>query len=223
MFRKYIICFLICALMSFSGLAQSGSKLKNYRTNPKFNQEIDINNIDYKLIEEIIFLLTNEIREKNNLQVLTYSDELAMAAAMHASDMVRYNFFSHFNEKQRNKKTPNDRAKLCGIANPFLAENIIEGYGLQYQSNHSVYLRGKGKFSKTPDGSIIPYHTYLSFCEKQLTGWMNSPDHRKNILAKDALQIGVGAAFFPNNSFNDMPTFYVVQNFQWYAPIKKQD
>jgi uncharacterized protein YkwD len=48
---------------------------------------------------------------------------------------------------------------------------------------------------------------------------MNSTDHRKNILAKEALQLGCGVAFFRDGGFNDMPTFMAVQNFQWYKPI----
>jgi hypothetical protein len=50
---------------------------------------------------------------------------------------------------------------------------------------------------------------------------MNSPGHRKNILSKDALQLGCGAAFFLTTEFNDMPTFYIVQNFQCFEPVQK--
>jgi uncharacterized protein YkwD len=217
----------LCAFISLGGIAQMSTKntgeVKNFRKDTRYQEQIDLNNVNYKLLAEVIFHLTNEIRIKNKLEPLTYSDELSMAATMHAHDMVKYDFFSHFNEKEESKKTPNDRARLCKIVNPALAENIIEGYGLKYQSNHSVFLRGKGKFSETPNGEIIPPHTYLSFGEVQLTGWMNSKDHRNNILAKEALQIGIGAASFVNKSFNDMPTFYVVQNFQLYNPVKKQD
>jgi hypothetical protein len=108
---------------------------------------------------------------------------------------------------------------LCGITNPFLAENIIEGYGLQYKSNETAYLRGIGKFSVTPDGELLKPHTYLSFGESLMTGWMNSRDHRKNILAGEALQLGCGVAFYIDAEFNDMPAFLAVQNFQWYHRI----
>jgi uncharacterized protein YkwD len=50
---------------------------------------------------------------------------------------------------------------------------------------------------------------------------MNSPEHKKNILAPDALQLGCGTYFFQDPQFNDMPTFMATQNFQWYEKIKR--
>ncbi len=99
------------------------------------------------------------------------------------------------NPKTASKHSPNDRAKLHNISNPFLAENIIEGYGLQYTSKKTVYLRGKGNFSYKPDGELLKPHTYLSLGEVLITGWMNSKDHRKNILSADALAAGVRSIF----------------------------
>ncbi|MBN2813768.1 MAG: CAP domain-containing protein [Bacteroidales bacterium] len=184
-----------------------------------FLEPIDFKQIDINRINAVIFQLTNEIRVKHNLKPLAYNNMLEQAAEMHARDMVAGNFFDHLNRQDERKKTPNDRALLCHITNPYLAENLIEGYGLQYTSNEAIYLRGKGEFSKTPDGELIKPHTYLSFGEAQLTGWMNSKLHRSNILSKNALELGCGAAYFRAASFNDMPTFYVVQNFQWYQPV----
>jgi uncharacterized protein YkwD len=191
----------------------------DFRKDDLFNEEIDFRNIDFARINTILFLLTNEIRSRNHLQPLQYSPLLENSAAMHARDMLVDDFFGHLNPRHPDKKTPNDRASLCGVTNPFLAENIIEGYGLRYKSNATVYLRGKGKFSSTPDGELIKPHTYLSFGESLMTGWMNSKDHRKNILAAEALQLGCGVAFYVDTEFNDMPSFKAVQNFQWYHLI----
>ena len=218
-----IILFLFCIAGTMQPISEAGSYVgdRNFRDESAFKEEIDFSHIDFKRINEVIFHLTNEIRQKHNLKTLNYSNELERAAVMHASDMIKGSFFNHINHLDAKKKTPNDRARLCNVANPFLAENLIEGYGLQYISFETAYLRGKGKFSKTPEGELIRPHTYLSFGEAQLAGWMNSKDHRKNILSKDALQMGCGAANFINPEFNDMPSFYVVQTFQWYQPIKK--
>lgn len=193
----------------------------NFRNEAAFNKEIEFSHVDLNRINEVVFHLTNEIRVKHRLKPLSYSPELEKSALMHARDMVKGNFFNHINVSDPAKKTPNDRAKLCNISNPFLAENLIEGYGLRYTSFEPVYLRGKGKFSKTPEGDLIRPHTYLSFGEEQLKRWMNSKEHRKNLLSNDALEMGCGTAAFLNPEFNDMPSFYVVQNFQWYQPVKK--
>jgi uncharacterized protein YkwD len=180
---------------------------------------IDLDHIDKVRMNAVIFFLTNEIRIKNHLQPLDYAPHLEKSATMHAQDMVKEKFFSHINPRNKEKSTPNDRAKLCQISNPYLAENIIEGYGLRYVSNETVYLRGKGRFSSSPDGELLKPHTYLSLGESFVQRWMNSKDHRKNILAKEALQLGCGIADYTDNEFNDMPSLKAVQNFQWYKPI----
>jgi len=191
----------------------------NFRNNEIFHEEIDFGHIDFARINAVLFFLTNEVRLKNHLAPLQYAPALEQSATMHALDMVRDKFFSHINPNQGNKKTPNDRAALCGITNPLLAENIVEGYGLRYKSNETVYLRGKGSFSNTPDGELLQAHTYLSFGETLIKAWMNSKDHRKNILSRESLQLGCGVAFFIDPEFNDMPSFKAVQNFQWYSPV----
>lgn len=191
----------------------------DFRKDALFNEEIDFRNIDFARLHAILFILTNEVRTRNHLKPLQHSLLLENSAAMHAQDMLSDDFFGHLNPRHPDKKTPNDRASLCGVTNPFLAENIIEGYGLRYKSNETVYLRGEGKFSSTPDGLLLKPHTYLSFGESLITGWMNSKDHRKNILAGEALQLGCGVAFYVDAEFNDMPSFKAVQNFQWYQLI----
>lgn len=192
----------------------------NFRSEPGFSQPLNFGNIDFERLHAILFFLTNEVRVRNRLNPLEYAEKLEQTARMHANDMVTRDFFSHLNTFESNKKTPNDRARLAGISNPFLAENIIEGYGLRYTANETVYTPGRGKFSETPDGELLQAHTYLSFSETLIKNWMNSKDHRKNILAPEAKQLGCAVAYFVDSGFNDMPSFKAVQNFQWYQPVK---
>jgi uncharacterized protein YkwD len=51
---------------------------------------------------------------------------------------------------------------------------------------------------------------------------MHSPEHKKNILSQDALELGCGTCFFTDAKFNDMPTFMATQNFQWYEKTRLQ-
>jgi uncharacterized protein YkwD len=198
----------------------SGYTYLNFRTDKRYSEMLDLAHPDLARLQAVIFFLTNEIRVKYNLAPLAYSRQLEEAAHMHAEDMVKQHFFSHMNTKTASKYSPNDRAKLNKISNPFLAENIIEGYGLQYTSKKTVYLRGKGNFSYKPDGELLKPHTYMSLGEALLTGWMNSKDHRKNILSRDALQLGCGIFFYNDPEFNDMPSCKAVQDFQWYHLIQ---
>jgi uncharacterized protein YkwD len=215
----FVMC--ICAGRNVNGQDYySGYTQSNFRTDKRYSEMLDLAHPDLPRLQAVIFFLTNEVRVKHNLPPLAYSRALEEAAHMHAEDMVKQHFFSHMNSKTAGKYSPNDRAKLNKISNPFLAENIIEGYGLQYTSKKTVYLRGKGNFSYKPEGEFLKPHTYLSLGESLITGWMNSKEHRKNILSGDALQLGCGIYFYNDPEFNDMPSCKAVQDFQWYHLIQ---
>lgn len=196
--------------------------LKNFRKDNKFNESINFNEIDYSRINAAIFFVTNEQRSKKKMKFLQYSPKLEEIASIHSKDMYVNNFFSHENKFNKNKLTPNDRAKLVGISNPFIAENIAEAFGLQYKPETNVYIKESGVFTYKSGGDPIPPHTYLSFADAVVGSWMNSPGHKKNILAENALQLGCGVFFFRDKGFNQMPTFKATQNFQWYEPIKSK-
>jgi len=184
------------------------------------NTYIDFNDVNYKALSYAIYLKTNEVRKSNNLSTLEYNKLLEEMAMLHSRDMVKNKFFSHENPYDKNKKTIIDRAYYVGIRNPNIAENIAESFGLQYKTNTKVYLRGKGKFSYTPQGDLIQPHTYISLAEQVVETWLNSPGHRKNLLNPSAVQIGCGSYFYYDSIFNYMPSFKVTQNFQLYEPVK---
>jgi uncharacterized protein YkwD len=211
-------------LLSFAAFSQNaadyqGISLKSFRNEKRFNDTLDFCNIDLSRLNALLFYMTNEVRIKHKLPALEYAKELENAAAMHSRDMVNHDFFSHIDPMDSEKKTPNDRAAIMGIKNPHIAENIAEDFGLQYANGSNVYVSGKGIFSYEPEGKHIPPRTYLMLAGAFLERWMNSPEHRKNILSPDALQLGCGTYFFIDDQFNDMPTFMATQNFQWYEKI----
>ncbi|MBN1414199.1 MAG: CAP domain-containing protein [Bacteroidales bacterium] len=193
---------------------------ENFRKDKLLNDTLDFDHIDLTRLNAALFFVTNEIRIKNKLNPLEYAPELEKAASVHSRDMVMRDFFSHTNPYQKKKETPNDRARMIGISNPFIAENIAEDFGFQYESGTNVYLLGKGIFSYHANGERIPANTYLSLAESFLERWMHSSEHKKNVLSTEALQLGCGTFFFIDPEFNDMPTFMGTQNFQWFEKIK---
>jgi uncharacterized protein YkwD len=226
--NRIIVILTITLLVCYNTNGQNKWKLSdyskltinNFRENKLFQETIDFNNIDFARLNAAIFYVTNEVRDKKRLPVLEYSPYLEKSATIHSEDMVKYNFFNHINPKNKKHRDPNDRGTVAGITNPLIAENIIEGYGLVYIAGKSVYKRGPGKFSYTPEGPLIESHTYLSFADEVVDKWMHSKGHRANILSKNNLQLGCGTAFFINGKFNEMPTFMATQNFQQYKKIE---
>ena len=193
--------------------------VNNFRKDNSLNQTIDFEHPDYQKLNAAIFFATNEQRRLKKLHLLNYSALLEESAGMHSKDMCDKNFFSHTNPYDRKKRNPNDRARLVGILNPYLAENIATAFGLQYEQDKDVVVKGPGKFSYPNRADLIPPHTYLSVADVLLRSWMNSEGHRRNILSGNALQLGCGTYMYHDKSFNLMPTFIATQNFQEYEVI----
>lgn len=167
---------------------------KNYMTYDMFAQEINLNNPDIPLINALLFFMTNEIREKNGLSPLEYSEELEIAAYCHAQLMVQENFFSHTDKSSSTRREPDDRAKLAGISNPYIAENIA----------YTWFNTGS---------------SYTEVSKLLIDMWMNSKGHRENILSKSALQGGSGV-FINNTEIYGVQDF---QWFKKIIPQKTKD
>ena len=73
----------------------------------------------------IVYDLTNSIRKRNGIPILSWSSTAAKAAAKHSIDMAENAYFEHYNLYN---KTPGDRLKEEGIYYQSIGENIIAGY-----------------------------------------------------------------------------------------------
>jgi len=188
----------------------------NYRHHAPFQRIIDITKIDYPRLQAAIFHVTNSRRIKHRLRAVKFHRLLERAARGHAKRMAAGGFYSH-SDPDGTRRTPTKRARRQGVTNPKIAENIYQFHGLT-QNGKPVYRKpGKGKYSHVPNGPDVPMHTYLSFADAIVDGWMKSPGHRKNILNAKALELGVGAEFFWKGNW---PYFMAVQNFQFFYPAR---
>ncbi|MBN2766634.1 MAG: CAP domain-containing protein [Paludibacteraceae bacterium] len=221
---KSILLYLIfsCPFVVFANGTDiySGYSHSNYRSILGVNMEVDFESPNYKLLNALVFFRTNEIRVEKGLHALKHHERLEQAAGMHASDMLKGDFFAHDNPLQQERKTPSDRYRLCGISNPYAAENIANNFAIKYKANTAVYVldEEKGLFSYEPDGEAIARHSYLSFAESVVEKWMGSKGHRENILRSTALELGCGCLFYRDKN-GSMPKFMCVQNFQLYEAV----
>lgn len=173
------------------------SDFKNYGP---ANQPIEFGNIDYALLNAAIFYETNRRRSEKGLFPYKHSDALERAAFMHAIDMVRGGFFNHSNTRDAKKRSPSDRSALFGGG--AAGENIATTFGIQYEAGTMV-----------SDINAIPPHSYNSFAEALVDGWMHSPGHRANILD----EYGIGYEYLGCGGFENVNDawhkFNAVQNF----------
>ena len=215
---KVLITTILIIASTGAGLFSQVEEINanNYNKHPLAQSAINLESPNAELLSQLIFHLCNKERGKRGIEVLKYSAPLEKSAALHAKNMNKKGFFAHNDPTSKKYRTPNDRAKVVGITNANISENIIEGYLIKYKSNTKVIPVDKGVFLHASNRKKIEPHTYISLAEELVDRWMKSKGHKKNILFKDALELGIGIAFFTNSDFNDMPSLLAVQNFQNY-------
>ena len=197
----FVAVFSICTLAIFSQGSTINSawskKLYEKYTHTTFTEykpfqeTVNVKAIDYPLLHAAIFYLTNVERTKKRRKIVEWNLNLEIAAYHHSKAMVEANFFSH-RSKLKKRTDTDDRAKLAGITNPFIAENIAKSF-------------------------INENDTYLSLSKRVIQQWMNSSGHKANILNKEALQLGTGLYYKKIGQFDYV---FATQNFQWYELVK---
>lgn len=192
----------------------------NFRDYETFHTIIETNKLNTELLNACIFFATNDIRVKKKLSVLEHHPLLEEAAMLHSNEMVELDFFDHTNRKIKAHSEPNDRAQSVGISTPYIAENIIEGFILEYEAGFEVVPYAPGVFINPTSRDTLQARTYLELTDSMLSLWMNSKGHRENILSKEALQLGCGGALYLMRDFNDMPVIRATQCFQWFQVIE---
>jgi len=129
-------------------------------------------------------------REKHGLETLGYNEKLASIAKLHSEDMASSGYFSHETPEGLD---PTDRA---GKAD----------YVCRYQIGNLIYS-GIGENIHMVTGSSIAFlSSPESIAEMAVSGWMDSPGHRKNILTSNFSNEGIGVSI---STF----TIHVTQNF----------
>ncbi len=143
-----------------------------------------------KQAEIEVHRLINLEREKHGLETLGYDEELASIAKLHSEDMASSEYFSHETPEGLD---PTDRA---GKAD----------YVCRYQIGNLIYS-GIGENIHMVKGSLVVLlASPESIAELAVSGWMDSPGHRKNILTSNFSNEGIGVSI---STF----TIHVTQNF----------
>ncbi|MCX6773722.1 MAG: CAP domain-containing protein [Candidatus Micrarchaeota archaeon] len=150
---------------------------------------INVSGTEAYAIEQKIHKLINIERQKNGLKALEFDDELTAVARAHSQDMVDSNYLEHTNLEG---KGPADRASNAGYycyknnSKGRVLGSIGENIGLAYAYGNMLYA----------NGIEIKRDWYSSdaVAEAVVKGWMNSPEHRANILTANFTNEGVGVA-----------------------------
>jgi len=149
------------------------------------------NNITKEELAEMeVHRLINLEREKHGLKTLEYDEELASVAKLHSIDMANDEYFAH---ETPEGLSPTDRADEAD-------------YVCRYQIGNIIYS-GIGENLHMVKGSSVSFlSTPESIAELAVSGWMDSPGHKKNILTSTFSKEGIGVSI---STF----TIHVTQDF----------
>ncbi|MBO3699532.1 CAP domain-containing protein [Roseivirga sp. E12] len=208
--KKVLVLILLTIAFSTDSFAQRKWKDEyyqtlnddNFRDFKLFNKSLDLKRVDYKVLNAAVFFVTNEARIEQGLQILAYQPNLEIMAWNHSISMAKKDFFDHINKKERKRKSPINRAKLAGIRNPNIGENISAVGGRSFGS-------------------------YLQLADHLVQGWIDSPPHRKTLYSKNALQLACGVYYF-NGLWQKNRDVYkqgngfwlATQNFQMFTKVE---
>ena len=158
--------------------------------------------IDPSALEGRVHELINNQRQQNGLSTLSNDPFLADIARGHSWDMVTRNFFEHMNPDGLLARDRGDAVgypcirEVKGGSFNGISENLFQG------TRYSAYY-------SNAEGIIISYNWSSAdeIADKAVTGWMNSPGHRQNILTPRYQLEGIGVAFSSDDQI------YITQNF----------
>ena len=154
---------------------------------------------------------TNAVRLAHDRSALTVSNRLSHAAHLHAAQMVEHDFFGHTAPPQAAWRRPVDRMRAAGVLSPHTpAENIATWFAMNYQPGDGYRVINVETFSYRSRGRTLQPHTPESFAQALVAYWMDSPEHRENILSRVPAAMGCAAAMYLQDRF---PMYKAVQLF----------
>lgn len=133
---------------------------------------------DLPVVETEIIEMTNALRAEERLQPVARNEKLDRAARDYARLLALENKFAH----DADGRGPEDRASSAGYNYCQIAENL------------ALHLNSRG-------------FTSTGLAELAMDGWINSPGHRRNLLAPHVTEIGIAVVRAPDRH----PKFISVQ------------
>jgi len=159
-----------------------------------YDKEIDIKNVDCKLIEYFTKTYIDSVRSAHGLNSLTNDKILYKAAIDHAAYLLKLPEISHYQNSSL-KHAPSNRITFYGGNYPMTGENVIRSY-----INMLVID------SHTKEKSFN--HTYIQVARDLVKGWVNSPGHFANIITPGFNLTGLALTFnSKNNSITGVQVF----------------
>lgn len=178
------------------------------------NRKIDLQNPDIEILNAAVFFASNQARAKKRMSLLRFDPALRNMARYHAQQMARYHFVSHDNPRSPRYATVEARGKQFGAQ--VNAENVANTFLHRYRNGSRYYVKKTSQGDAFFDSSNqeIRLHTYWSFAQSIVQGWIDSPPHRRNLFHNQLKTLGCACEIGKDEiGSGELPMAYCGQNF----------
>ena len=138
------------------------------------------------LMQNLIVVRINNLREKNKLTKLIWDDTLYMSSKNHLNSMLSDHFFDHKNPSDINSPDLKQRVELYSKNYGYLSENLLETFPFEFSGKSISYVTKKRNtvFSYLNPQTLKPLKVlnYNQFAQEIVNRWINSPIHYKNMM-----------------------------------------
>lgn len=158
---------------------------------------------------------SNRMRTTNNQTSLVIDDILTATAQKYARVLRKGRFFSHIQDNNKKERTPRDRVRYAGGVDTTTAENLAKISALQLPVKKiqvQVVSHKKSHYRKPDETTLIPHHTNETAAKATVDSWMNSKEHRENLLFPNMTHVGCGVSLM--FAQNKAPMIVAVQILQ---------
>lgn len=178
------------------------------------NQKIDLQDPDLELLNAAVFFASNQAREQRKMPIFRFQAPLRDMARFHAKQMAKYHFVSHDNPRAPRYATVEARGRQFDAQ--VNAENVASTFLHKYSSGSRYYTKKTSQGDTFFDSSSrqIKVHTYWSFAQDIVQGWIDSPPHRKNLFHPQLKTLGCACEVGRGEvNSGQLPMAYCGQNF----------
>jgi uncharacterized protein YkwD len=139
-------------------------------------------------LEARVHTLVNKARQENGRTALGTDLRLTAIARAHSTDMAANGYFGHVNLQEMD---PTARGTAAGYTchkdyETYYTYGIAENIFATYRYNSVLFSGSRAVDYDWKAGEAIANET--------VAAWMNSPDHRENLLDPGMVQEGIGVA-----------------------------
>lgn len=170
---------------------------KIQESNP-INQKPTIDTIE---LEKKIHLLINQQRQYNGLSAFAWDDRLSNVARIHSDDMALRSYFSHDTPEGLD---PTARGAKYGVRCEKTVGNLIYSGIAENIFQNNLYDR---VWYTNGMPTSYEWNNIDDLAQSTVSGWMESPGHRQNILTQTYDREGIGIAISSDDKV------YITQDF----------